>query len=87
MWPHVDESPFPDTIPGEIVFDMVYNPLETKLLENAKSQGKKVIPGLTMFIEQAVKQFETWTGETAPRAAMQTAALDALESRYSEQKQ
>ena len=86
MWPHVDESPFPDTVPGEIVFDMVYNPLETQLVRNAKAQGKKVIPGLTMFIEQAVKQFETWTGETAPRAAMQTAALDALESRYSEQK-
>ena len=39
-----------------------------------------------MFIEQAVRQFEIWTGETAPRAAMETAAMDALETRYSEQK-
>jgi 3-dehydroquinate dehydratase/shikimate dehydrogenase len=65
---------------------MVYNPLETVLIKRAKEQGKKVIPGLRMFIEQAVKQFEIWTGESAPRAAMETAALDALESRYSEQK-
>jgi 3-dehydroquinate dehydratase/shikimate dehydrogenase len=86
MWPHGDECPFVDKIPGEIVFDMVYNPLETVLIKRAKEQGKKVIPGLRMFIEQAVKQFEIWTGESAPRAAMETAALDALESRYSEQK-
>lgn len=86
MWPHVDECPFPDVIPGEIVFDMVYNPLETLLIRRAKEQGKQVIPGLTMFLEQAARQFEAFTGENAPRAAMQTAAMDALETRYSEQK-
>jgi 3-dehydroquinate dehydratase/shikimate dehydrogenase len=86
MWPNVDECPFADEIPGDIVFDMVYNPLETVLIRRAREQGKKVIPGLRMFIEQAVKQFELWTGESAPRAAMETAALDALETRYSEQK-
>jgi 3-dehydroquinate dehydratase/shikimate dehydrogenase len=86
MWPNVDECPFVDKIPGEIVFDMVYNPLETLLIARAREQGKQTISGLKMFIEQAVKQFEVWTGESAPRAAMETAALDALESRYSEQK-
>ena len=86
MWPNVNESPFTDKIPGEIVFDMVYNPLETLLIRRAREQGKKVVPGLTMFIEQAVRQFEIWTGESAPRAAMEAAALDALESKYSEQK-
>jgi 3-dehydroquinate dehydratase/shikimate dehydrogenase len=86
MWPHVEECPFEDNIPGEIVFDMVYNPLETRLIRRAREQGKQTIPGIKMFIEQAVKQFELWTGETAPRAAMETAALDALETRYSEQK-
>ncbi len=86
MWPHVEECPFQDCIPGEIVFDMVYNPLETMLIRRARDQGKQVVPGLKMFIEQAVKQFELWTGESAPRAAMETAALDALETRYSEQK-
>jgi len=86
MWPHVNESPFEDKIPADIVFDMVYNPLETLLCKRAKEQGKKVVPGVKMFIEQAVKQFEIWTGESAPRAAMESAALDALEARYSEQK-
>lgn len=86
MWPHVDECPFEDGIPGDIVFDMVYNPLETQLIRRAREQGKKVIPGLTMFIEQAVRQFETWTGESAPRAAMEAAAMDALQVRYSEQR-
>jgi 3-dehydroquinate dehydratase/shikimate dehydrogenase len=86
MWPNWDECPFEDKIPGEIVFDMVYNPLETLLIKRAREQGKQVIPGLKMFIEQAVRQFEVWTGESAPRAAMEAAAIDALETRNSEQK-
>jgi shikimate 5-dehydrogenase len=40
----------------------------------AREQGKQVIPGIKMFIEQAVRQFEIWTGEQAPRAAMESAA-------------
>lgn len=86
MWPDVNDCYFEDKIPGEIVFDLVYNPLETTLIKRAREQGKKVIPGLKMFIEQAVRQFEIWTGESAPRAAMETAALDALETKYAEQK-
>lgn len=86
MWPNSGECPFEGKIPGEIVFDMVYNPLETVLIKRAREQGKQVVPGLKMFIEQAVRQFEIWTGETAPRAAMEVAAIDALETRYSEQK-
>jgi 3-dehydroquinate dehydratase/shikimate dehydrogenase len=79
MFPHVNECFFNGVIPGEVVFDMVYNPLETVLIRRAKEQGKTVIPGLEMFIEQAVKQFEVWTGESAPRAVMEKAALEALE--------
>jgi 3-dehydroquinate dehydratase/shikimate dehydrogenase len=86
MWPNVNDCYFGNGIPGEIVFDLVYNPLETTLIRRAREQGKQVVPGLKMFIEQAVRQFEIWTGETAPRAAMEAAALDALETRYSEQK-
>jgi 3-dehydroquinate dehydratase/shikimate dehydrogenase len=86
MFPNVNDCYFEDKIPGEIVFDLVYNPLETTLIRRAREQGKQVIPGLKMFIEQAVRQFEIWTGETAPRTAMETAALDALETKYSEQK-
>jgi shikimate 5-dehydrogenase len=53
---------------------MVYNPIETVLGRRAREQGKQVIPGIKMFIEQAVRQFEIWTGEQAPRAAMESAA-------------
>ena len=78
MFPHVDECFFDGSIPADIVFDMVYNPLETTLLRRAREQGKIAIPGLDMFLEQAAGQFEIWTGETAPRAVMQKAALEAL---------
>lgn len=78
MSPNVEECFFENRVPGKIVFDMVYNPMETKLLQMAKSQGATVINGLEMFLEQAVRQFEIWTGEEAPRAAMERAALEAL---------
>jgi 3-dehydroquinate dehydratase/shikimate dehydrogenase len=38
-----------------------------------------VVPGIDMFIEQAIQQFEIWTGDSAPRAVMQKAAMEALE--------
>jgi 3-dehydroquinate dehydratase/shikimate dehydrogenase len=79
MYPHVDECFFNGNIPGEIVFDMVYNPMETTLTRRAREQGKAVLPGIEMFIEQAVRQFEIWTGESAPRPAMYKAAVEALE--------
>lgn len=86
MWPNVNDCYFADKIPGDIVFDLVYNPLETRLIRRAREQGKQVIPGIKMFIEQAVRQFEIWTGESAPRSVMENAALDALETKYAEQK-
>ncbi len=81
MCPNVHETFFPDHVPAEVVFDMVYNPIETLLLRNAREQGKQVIPGMEMFLEQAVRQFEIWTGESAPRTVMQKAALEALAAR------
>jgi len=57
---------------------MVYNPLETLLVAKAKSQGAETICGLEMFIEQAVRQFEIFSGERAPRAVMERAAREAL---------
>jgi 3-dehydroquinate dehydratase / shikimate dehydrogenase len=79
MFPHANECFFEGEVPAEVVLDMVYNPMETLLLKRAREQGRTVIPGLEMFIEQAVRQFEIWTGETAPRAIMQKAAVEALE--------
>lgn len=78
MYPHTNECFFEGAIPGDLVFDMVYNPLETQLIRHAREQKKEVIPGLTMFLEQAAHQFETWTGESAPRSVMEKAALEAL---------
>ncbi len=79
MFPHVNECFFNGSIPADVVFDMVYNPGETELLRRAKEQGKTAVPGLEMFIEQAVRQFELWTGDAAPRAVMLKAAVEALE--------
>jgi 3-dehydroquinate dehydratase/shikimate dehydrogenase len=79
MFPHVNECFFDGQIPADVVFDMVYNPAETELIRRGREQGKAVIPGLEMFIEQAQRQFEIWTGETAPRAAMLKAAAEALD--------
>jgi shikimate dehydrogenase len=66
MFPDVDDSA--TTIPesfmkGQIVFDVVYNPVKTKLLKLAESQGASVITGLKMFVEQGAKSYEMWTGE------------------------
>ena len=82
MFPHPDECFFKDRIPAEVVFDMVYNPLETTLLKRALAQGKQIVTGLEMFLEQAAHQFEVWTGETAPRSVMEKAALEALAQKH-----
>lgn len=66
MWPNVDESPMP---PGalsrrRLVFDMVYNPLSTRLLADAAQSGVTVLNGLDMYVRQAAMQFALWTGVT-----------------------
>jgi 3-dehydroquinate dehydratase/shikimate dehydrogenase len=78
MFPHCNECFFQNKIPAGLVFDMVYNPRETELTKRAASQGSEVIGGLQMFLEQASQQFEIWTGESAPRSAMEKAAVEAL---------
>ena len=68
MSPNITDSPFlaRDFKEGMVVFDSVYNPLETRLLREAKSAGGTVIPGYELFINQAARQFELWTGQPAP---------------------
>src|SRR5262245_17375429 len=61
--------------PGAVVFDMVYDPLETRLLREASAAGCRTIGGLEMLIAQALAQFETWTGIEAPQDVMKSAAL------------
>lgn len=82
MTPNVNESPFPSRRlqAGMTIFDSVYNPMETKLIREAKSAGCKTISGLELFINQAVDQFELWTGRTAPTSAMRQVVLEKLKS-------
>jgi 3-dehydroquinate dehydratase/shikimate dehydrogenase len=78
MSPRLEGCFFSGKIPADLVFEMVYNPVETTLVKRATDQGLTVIQGLEMFIEQAVRQFEIWTGATAPRAVMEKAAKEVL---------
>jgi len=75
MYPDEDASPIDaDCIrEGVVVFDTVYNPPETRLLAGARSRGARVVSGLEMFLRQAEKQIEHWTGLAAPRDVMEEA--------------
>jgi 3-dehydroquinate dehydratase / shikimate dehydrogenase len=70
-----------DEIKAQYVFDMVYDPLDTKLLQLARLHGAQVIPGREMFVHQAARQFEIWTGKPAPREDMLRIVQLALEER------
>jgi 3-dehydroquinate dehydratase / shikimate dehydrogenase len=71
----------PKELNAGLVFDMVYNPLETPLLKLAKSRGLHVIGGLEMFVEQGARQFEIWTGKPAPESEMMRVVEHALRKR------
>ncbi|MEE8399515.1 MAG: shikimate dehydrogenase [Desulfobacterales bacterium] len=66
--------------PEQVVFDIVYTPLETKLLADARSKGLKTISGVNMFVNQAVLQFELFTGMDAPVEVMRRVVMEHLES-------
>lgn len=81
MSPHVDQSPLPDSAlqDGLTVLDTVYNPIETRLLAEARSRGCRTISGLHFFLHQAAAQFQAWTGKPAPVSVMENAARDELQ--------
>jgi 3-dehydroquinate dehydratase / shikimate dehydrogenase len=64
---------------AKLVFDLVYNPLETPLIQLAKARGIPTISGLEMFVQQGVQQFEIWTARPAPEAEMMRTVRHALE--------
>ena len=70
MHPNVDQSPLGDRplkfTSDTLVFDTIYNPMETKLLRQAKDAEAKTVGGVEMFVRQAARQFEAWTGKSAP---------------------
>jgi 3-dehydroquinate dehydratase/shikimate dehydrogenase len=80
MYPHVESSPIDlARLRTRVVFDMVYFPLGTRLLNEARGRGLTTIAGLEMLVAQGARQFEIWTGLAAPRALMEQAVRQALD--------
>ncbi|HTX76596.1 MAG TPA: shikimate dehydrogenase [Terracidiphilus sp.] len=71
----------PDELNADLVFDMVYNPMETPLLKLARARGIPVITGVEMFVQQGARQFEIWTGKAAPEAEMRRVVERELQRR------
>ena len=82
MHPKEDATLVPEVLfrPGQVVFDVVYNPLETKMLRQAKAKGLTVIQGVEMFINQAILQFERFAGADAPEELMRNVVMEKLSS-------
>ncbi len=82
MHPNVDASAFgdkqPQLTPQTLVFDTVYNPMETKLLKQAKAAGAITVGGIEMFVRQAARQFEAWANQSAPVDVMRRVIEDRL---------
>jgi shikimate dehydrogenase len=80
MHPREDESLVSSELmhPDLAVMDIVYNPHQTRLLRDAEARGIKTVPGIEMFVNQAILQFEAWTGKSAPREVMKQVVRDHL---------
>jgi len=65
-------------INARIVFDLVYNPIDTPLIRMAREKGIPVITGVEMFVHQGARQFEIWTGKPAPEEEMLRVVVHAL---------
>jgi len=79
MHPDTDACPLERVPPSvKVVFDTIYNPVETLLLRRAAEAGCRRITGVEMFVNQAVGQFEAWTNLTAPRDVMRKVVLEHL---------
>ncbi len=69
----------PQELRANLVFDLVYNPLETPLLRLARERGIPTISGAEMFVHQGARQFELWTGTPAPVSLMREVVMRALQ--------
>jgi shikimate dehydrogenase len=75
MAPNINQSPWPENLPfppHAAIYDLVYNPSETKLVRDARYQGLPAKTGLGMLIEQAALSLEIWTGQSPSREMMRT---------------
>jgi shikimate dehydrogenase len=76
MHPANQNSPWPEGLPfppNAAVYDLVYNPRETKLVKDARAAGLAATTGLGMLIEQAALSFEIWTNCKPPRENLRNA--------------
>lgn len=80
MEPHIEKTPIPEQVLSrfQVVMDIVYAPMKTRLLQEAETSGCRIINGLEMLLYQGVAQFELWTGKTAPVSVMRQALKEAL---------
>ena len=81
MWPRINESIVPRELlhSGLTVFEVIYNPKETRMITEAKEAGCAIIYGYKMFLYQAAMQFELFTGHQAPLPDMEQVLIKALE--------
>lgn len=82
MFPDIEQSPVPSSVLNhfEVVADVIYNPLQTRLLQEALAQGCQIISGLEMFVRQGAGQIKLWTGREAPLALMRKIIQERLEN-------
>ena len=84
MHPNMDEMP---AVPlkslhtGLRVYDLIYNPLETKLMAAARKAGAETLNGVKMLVHQGAASFKIWTGITPPVDVMERAVLEGLAAR------
>ena len=80
MHPNTEDSLVPADLfrPGQVVFDIVYTPLETRLLADARRRGLQTVSGVEMFVNQAVLQFEQYTATAAPVEVMRQVVMEHL---------
>ncbi|MGD0964268.1 MAG: shikimate dehydrogenase [Candidatus Acidiferrales bacterium] len=80
MHPNIWQSPLDENeLNCRLVFDTIYRPRETRLLQLAARRGIQTVSGVDMFVAQGIAQWEIWTGERAPHETMSRAVLRALE--------
>ncbi len=82
LYPQSSQSPVDASVLSHFayVLDVIYNPLETRLLRDAEAKGCQTISGLEMFIHQGAGQLKLWTGQDAPVALMRKTVRERLEA-------
>ena len=81
MYPHTDQTPVEASLLAgyKYVIDVIYNPMKTRLLQDAEGQGCRIVSGVDMFVHQGAEQLKLWTGIEPPRALMKKVVTERLE--------